>query len=241
MNAPAETTEIVLPDDVQPASFHALPQDYRRAVMAINRCARVDDAKGWADKAKAMAVYARQMKDESLFNAATKIRARAVRRYGELLEEIQPAKNQHDAGARARTGGGTSRTNAAAEAGLSKRQKDTALRVAALPEETFNALVETEKPATVSELARAGTKTRATRAPVVDVTEETDGDTDTRSLEEYRAGLKAAVAIEGFATFVRAADVALVARGTRHDTSAALARRLNEIASWCNKLRGELR
>jgi hypothetical protein len=237
VNAPADKTEIVLPDDVQPARFRALSHNYQRAVTAINRCLRIDDAKDWANKAKAMAVYAEQMKDEHLFDAAKKIRARAVRRYGELLEEIQPAQGANQ---NIRDGGGPkvqTRKDAAAGAGLSDRQAKTALRVASLPEPIFNAMVEAKKPASVSELAQAGTKTRA---PVVAVAEETPAHGDTRSSEEYGAGLKAASAIEAFVTFARAADIALVVRGTRHDTRGALGRRLSEISTWCTKLRGEL-
>lgn len=45
----------------------------------------------------------------------------AVRRYGEILKQIEPAKNQYDASARVGTDLSTSRKSAAAEAGLSER------------------------------------------------------------------------------------------------------------------------
>jgi hypothetical protein len=69
--------------------------------------------------------YAKQANDDELVRLATRIQIRAVRRCGELLKAIAPAKNQHDA----RDGSGPGRTQAAADAGLLKRQKDTALRV----------------------------------------------------------------------------------------------------------------
>lgn len=61
---------------------------------------------------------------------AERIQARAIRRCGELLKQIEPAKNQHDAESRAYVGTDISRSQAATDAGLSERQKVTALRVA---------------------------------------------------------------------------------------------------------------
>lgn len=49
-----------------------------------------------------------------------------------------------------------SRTIAATQAGLSERQKVTALRVANVPTREFDALVESEKPPTVTKLAEQG-------------------------------------------------------------------------------------
>jgi len=94
-----------------------LPGAYTVAKRALAECEKIDECKDWADKAAALGSYARQAKDESLFKLATRIQARAIRRCGELLKEFEPAKNQHDAS----TGGGTSRKQAAEEAGLSKR------------------------------------------------------------------------------------------------------------------------
>ena len=62
------------------------------------------------------------------------LKARAIRRCGEMLKQVEPAKNQHDAADRAHVGGDTSRSQAARDAGLSERQKVTALRVASVPE-----------------------------------------------------------------------------------------------------------
>jgi hypothetical protein len=83
-----------------------------------------------------------------------RIQARAVRRCGELLKEFEPAKNQYDAQA----DGGPSRAQAAQEAGLSKRQEKTAVRVANVPEEEFEAQIESDSPPTVTALAEQGTQ-----------------------------------------------------------------------------------
>ncbi len=68
---------------------------------------------------------------------AQRIRSRAIRRAGELLKQIEPAKpapNQHAAG----VGAHTSRTEAAKTAGLSKHQQVQAVRVASIPSDVFD-------------------------------------------------------------------------------------------------------
>jgi len=84
---------------------------------------------------------------------ARRIQARAIRREGELIEVVQPSK-----GGRPGTsdGGGTgllTRKKFAADAGLSDRQRITALRVAAVPRDEFDAAVESDNPPTVTALA----------------------------------------------------------------------------------------
>lgn len=84
---------------------------------------------------------------------SVRIRDRAIRRAGEILKQIESAKNQHDAESRAGDGAGTSRKDAAVEAGMSKRQQVTAIRVANVPARAFEAAVEAAKPATVTQLS----------------------------------------------------------------------------------------
>lgn len=134
-----------------------LPVAYSRAREELAKCWRVDECKTWADKAQALASYAKQADDKGLYEVALRIQARAIRRCGELLKEIEPAKNQHDASARA-CGGPSTRTQAASDAGLSQRQAKTALRVANVPEDEFEQAIESEAPPTVTALAERGTR-----------------------------------------------------------------------------------
>jgi hypothetical protein len=83
---------------------------------------------------------------------AARIRARAIRRTGELLSEFQtsdaggrPPKNDHG-------GVAVSQAEAGKQAGMSRRQIETASAVAKIPEDEFEAAVEADRPATVSEL-----------------------------------------------------------------------------------------
>lgn len=84
--------------------------------------------------------------------------ARAIKRCGELLSAIEAASNQHVAAKRAGVGGDTCRSEAARDAGMSKRQQVTAIRVARVPDEEFEAAVESPKPPTVTQLAERGKK-----------------------------------------------------------------------------------
>ena len=136
-----------------------LPGLYVAARAAIEKCTRIDECKDWADKAVALASYARQVKDERLKNDAVRIQERALKQAGKLVNEIQASKGGRPG--KTHTGDGTSsRAQAAQDAGLSKRQKDTALRLASVSDADFDAQVESDHPPSVQALAKQGTKPR---------------------------------------------------------------------------------
>ncbi len=68
----------------------SLPSLYSKAQTAIAECARIDECKDWADKAQALASYAKQANNREMYNTALRIIARAYRRCGQLLKEIEP-------------------------------------------------------------------------------------------------------------------------------------------------------
>src|SRR6516165_5724503 len=74
-----------------PATTARLPSTYESAKTALAECHRIDECKDWADRAEALASYARQAKDDELRRMADRIQARAIHRAGELLKEIPPA------------------------------------------------------------------------------------------------------------------------------------------------------
>ena len=96
---------------------------------------------------------------------ADRIQARAIRRCGELLKQVgnddggRPKEN-HDGADIVFT-----RSSAAREAGMSERQKVTALRVANVPEPVFHQAVESETPPTVTQLAEIGKQSKPTPLP----------------------------------------------------------------------------
>lgn len=136
----------------------SLPKKYEAAKVAIAEASRVDECKNWADKAMALASYARQAKDKEMENTATRIRARAVRRCGELLKQIEKANGKHWKSKKGSVPPFTSREQAAGNAGLTEDQTKVAIRVANVPEQIFEDQVESEAPPTVTKLAEQGTK-----------------------------------------------------------------------------------
>lgn len=139
-----------LPDTVSVA--HArLPQTYEEAKNALANCERIDECKDWADKAEALASYARMADDDTLRKHADRIQARAVRRAGELLKQID---------GRGKNKGALTSSQAASDAGMSIHQQRQASRVANIPESDFNVAVESDNPPTVTKLADMGKNTR---------------------------------------------------------------------------------
>jgi hypothetical protein len=146
---------VAAPRESTPIAEAKLPATYEAAKLALAECSRVDECATWANKAEALASYAKQADDDELRLMADRIQARAVRRAGELLREVAPG-----AAGRPKLGQAPapiSRSQVAREAGLSRHQKQDALRVAAIPAADFEAAVESKRPPTVSDLARRGT------------------------------------------------------------------------------------
>lgn len=89
--------------------------------------------------------------DDELEKRSMRIRARAIRRAGELLKQIEPSKG----GRPAETRGDAppsfpTRKDAAEQAGLSNDQMKQAIRVANVPAKSFEAQIESEKPPTMN-------------------------------------------------------------------------------------------
>lgn len=134
-----------------------LPQRYESAIAALADCVEIDECKDWIDKSKALASYAKQANDPTLRRYAMRIQGRAVHRAGELLKEYDgrgrpPLENT------APSDGNLSQREAADRAGMSERQQLTAVRVANVPKDQFEALIEAPKPATITHLADIGRK-----------------------------------------------------------------------------------
>lgn len=150
------------------------PANYEAARASLATCTKLDECKQWADKAEALASYAKQAQDVELRRMADRIQMRAIDRMGELLKAITEGHAGRPAIASTSTNGKLggplppiSRAQAARDAHISRDQKRTALRVASVPRATFEALVESENPPTVTAMAKLGT--RAAPKPLVDL------------------------------------------------------------------------
>lgn len=217
-------TETKLPANL-PANGN-LPATYEQARKALTECTRVDECREWADKAAALASYARQAKDDSLLRLAQRIQLRAVNRCGELLKQI-PRGDEATRFGQAGAHPPVTRTQAASEAGLSDHQRKSALRVANVPRDEFEAAVENDKPPTVTELAARGTASRPTAPPIA------------VAPADPATAARAQALLRDFATFCAVTDPLRVARAAM---DADLARGYVEsIDRWLDRFVTSLR
>lgn len=230
------TSPPALPANLPSIASAKLPQAYEAARSALAACERLDECKDWADKMAALASYAKQADDDKLMQHAVRIKARAIKRCGELLEAIRPAKNQHDADDRARGGAPPSRAAVARDAGMSDDQRKQALRVAAIPEEQFEALVESDNPPTISQLEEIGTA----RATVIDVPIPPPPrpliDLQGRDPDDFRASTTGQGCVRHLADFASRVAPAVVVRGAFPVEVEALERNAKTVAQWIGDL-----
>jgi len=200
-----------------------LPATYEAAKNALAECSRIDECQEWANKAEAMASYARQAKDDTLRKMADRIQARAIRRCGELLKQVEPQPGK-------RTDlrpedGAVPRSQAATDAGLTERQRKTALRVANLSADEFNAQVESDNPPTVTQLAELGKQSRP--QPLVDL-----GGIDPK---DYARATEAQGTLRRFAEFCRKNEPLRIAKACKPHETAELRKFVSTIDGWLDQ------
>lgn len=200
-----------------------LPEIYQNAKLAISQCAQIDECKDWADKFEAIASYARQANDDGLRRMADRIQARAIRRCGDLLREIEsqqkPALKQNRGGDAPTTVG---RIQAAKNAGLSKDQAVTAIRVSRIPSEEFEQAIESENPPTVTALAERGRQSRP--KPLVDLGEITPA--------QYQEATKLIGMLDGFRRESAAIDIERALMGIKKHEWTGLAESAAVCMEW---------
>lgn len=221
-------TALTLPDNLPSIADAKIPQTYAAAKAALSECSRVDECQTWANKAEALASYAKQAHDDVLRRMAERIHARAIRRCGELLGAIEPAKNQHDAENRASRGAPTSRNDAAKAAGMSRDQKHTALRVANVPEPEFEEAVESPEPPTVTALAERGKKTQ-----IIDL--------QGRDEKEYALSTQAQGWLRRFAEFTDGVSPAVAVRGAFGHELGEMVSNGEKITFWIERIAEEIK
>ena len=173
-----------------------LPQLYETAKNALAECERLDECAEWADQAAAIASYARQADDVELENYARRIRARAVRRCGELLRNFDARGGDRSKTVAPLAFASPSRSMVAQQAELSEHKARVAVNIAAIPEPEFEALVESKRAPGTTLLAQW--KEMWPRERVRGVTES--------SLAEVFKSVHAARAAEGMLEFAKNAD-----------------------------------
>lgn len=206
---------ISLPQNISIAQAR-LPATYENAKRALANCASIDECQDWADKAEALATYAKMADDDSLRQMADRIQARAVRRCGELLK-------QYDGSTRNRGGVGsdtTSQREMAERAGLSKRQQVTAVRVANVPGEQFEEWVEGPTPPTVTKLAEAGKR---------------PGSPQWTPPEGFKQATALLGTVADFAEFCRRQEPEFVAGGVMPSEIKSIREKVSVIDGWLDR------
>lgn len=184
-----------VPATVNAASAR-LPQTYENAKTALANCAQLDECQDWADKAAALASYAKQANDDEMMKMAVRIRDRAIRRAGELLKQIEPGHGKNQNITDAADTKVLTRAEAARQAGMSERQQVTAVRVANVPADDFEKQVESPNPPTVTKLAEQGKKPAPAPKPVIDL--------NGRDPEEFNRSMHFVQALERYQREVEA-------------------------------------
>lgn len=208
-----------IPSDLPDDPNSRLPLNYEAAQRALAECSRLDECQEWAVKHEALSSYARQAKDETLRKYADRIQARAIRRLGELLKQIPLAPGARtDLQPQDGTVPKLTREGVANDAGISERQRKTALRVANIPEREFENQLNSDAPPTVTELARQGTATK----------EITDAD-------RIRAG-EAQRMLSKFSEFCEANDARQIGHVFKPDEITALRLCVGIVDAWLDQL-----
>jgi hypothetical protein len=151
-----------------PATVSApLPATYEAAKSALAHCQAIDECKDWADKAVALASYARQSEDLELEKMAIRIRERALRRASEIARQMmQPhGTNQHTKAGDHSDVISLPKEKVQEISGFSRRQLNNVLAIGNIPQEDFDRQVESANPPTVQELVRQGTQKRQAPDP----------------------------------------------------------------------------
>src|SRR6185312_3682329 len=151
---------------------------YEEARAALAACVKIDEARNIRDTAEAIRAYARQANDTEIESRAAEIKLRALRRLGELSREMPRAKpggtiNGKKGGAKIDCpGGGQSKNDALADAGITRQQANRCEIIASLPEEHFEAKINAAKalgrPLRIPDVEREAKKHRQERISPAD-------------------------------------------------------------------------
>lgn len=219
-----------------------LPTVYVEATKALEKCERVDECKDWADKAAAIASYARQMNDDEMLNFAMRIKDRATRQFGVLMAKMpanpegRPPKNS--AGTRPVI---ETRATIQEHLGVSDHQVKQALNIAAIPKKEFDRLVDAPEPPTLTELAQRGREIKREEAPPAKTPRPMTAHLAGRAAEDFAEATKGAGAVKEFAEEVADLDPVAVGRGLDSREKQRVLGDVESGIAWLIKLRAALK
>lgn len=131
-----------------------LPVEYEQAVKALEACTHLDETKYWADKAEALAAWAKIYHSPDAQLKAKKLKLHAYRRMGEIAEQLRPSgqyKMILDSGGYRRSRKAKGPASLLREHGLKKSEAAAAMTLSHLAGEKFaEALENPQAPTTVA-------------------------------------------------------------------------------------------
>jgi len=157
---------------------------YEAARAALEAAHSIDEVKTIRDKAEALRAYARQARDTAMINWATEIKLRAERRCGQMLKETAATGKRATAAAGRPKEVSHRGTLNLPKLGLSRNQSSRYQKLAEIPQEKFEEVLEQNKNAK-SEPETAST---AVMIRLHDAMQRMSDHAE-RSQEERRAGL----------------------------------------------------
>jgi len=215
-----------LPSNLPNIAQARLPETYTEAKKALSTCDRIDECKDWADKAEALASYAKQSEDEEMFNMAKRIRARAIDRCGALLRLIptaQGARNELNIPGDIKL---SPREQARRAARMSQKQAANALQVNAVPRDIFENLIESADPPTAKKLAEIGKKKR--QRPLIDLGK--------RTAKEFSAATALIGLFDELVRESKNVDVEVALRGCEKKEIQRLSRNIESSIKWMQQV-----
>jgi hypothetical protein len=222
------------PTGIKGVAAAALPELYDKARKALEACANRDEVKEWADKAQAIASYAKQMKDTTLRKTADRIIARAKRRYAELMTaefgKPKPGRPPLN-GADPQPVGFQTRAEAEAKSGLSRRQARQVRDIGEVPQAEFDKLVDAEDPATPTQLAKIGEKTRKAKRPPKRARTESGETVDTQS-KEYKAAGKLVGFVASVVEEIKQTRIDTALKGLTKAERAKVLKHVTTASTW---------
>jgi hypothetical protein len=116
-----------------------LPVQYTEACKALAACQRLDEAKSYADKADALAAWAKIYQSDKAAVEARRLKLHAYRRMNELAEQIRPKQG----GVKGKKNGGTlpGPTSLLQEFGLTRAKANSVRKIGQLKPHRFEEIV----------------------------------------------------------------------------------------------------
>jgi hypothetical protein len=184
-----------------------VPVQYEAACKALAECIDLDDTKYWSDKADALAAWAKIYHDDKVAVEAKRLKLKAYRRMGEIAAELRPRGSVVAPGS-------PGPLSVLIEHGLDRKHAQAARRMATLPTQRFQAIVDLPCPPSPKHVFR---------------------DVLRKGTKEWLAFSAQGGSVTGFRGFCRRYEPGEFARGMAPDEAAKARLVVVEIQEWLDE------